>query len=188
MAKKENKPAKSKERRLTEKQEKFCHFYLDTDGNASEAYRMAYDASNMQPNSVWNAASIMLDNPKVAQRIDEIRAERAEASKIERNKVERVLMDIVTADPNDLYTVDPKTGRIKMKSPNQLPKRMRNALKKIKNNKGVVEYEFNGKVEAARLLGSWNGWDAPKEVNVKNTGNVMGELRIGFGEEGDDKM
>lgn len=188
MAKNKNKPVKSKERRLTEKQEKFCHFYLDTDGNASEAYRMAYDTSNMKPETVWSNASRLLDDSKVEARISEIRAERAEASKIERNKVERVLMDIVTADPNDLYTVDPKTGRIKMKSPNQLPKRMRNALKKIKNNKGVVEYEFNGKVEAARLLGSWNGWDAPKEVNVKNTGNVMGELRIGFGDEDDDKM
>lgn len=185
MAKKDKKQYKQQERRLTEKQEKFCQFYLDTDGNASEAYRMAYDTSNMQPNSIWNAASLMLDNPKVAQRIDEIRAERAARTRIEREKVEQVLMDIVTADPNDLYIVDAKTGRIKMKTPSQLPKRMRNALKKIKNNKGVVEYELNGRVEAARLLGSWNGWDAPKEVNVNNTGNMTNEIRIGFGDDQD---
>ena len=185
MAKKDKKQYKQQERRLTEKQEKFCQFYLDTDGNASEAYRMAYDTSNMQPNSIWNAASLMLDNPKVTQRIDEIRAERAARSRIEREKVEQVLMDIVTADPNDLYILDVKTGRIKMKTPSQLPKRMRNALKKIKNNKGVVEYELNGRVEAARLLGSWNGWDAPKEVNVNNTGNMTNEIRIGFGDDHD---
>lgn len=172
-----------KECRLTEKQEKFCQYYLDTDGNASEAYRMAYDTSNMQPNTVWNSASLLMDNPKVTQRINEIRIERAESSRIERNRVERVLMDIVTADPNDLYIADSRTGKIKMKTPSQLPKRMRNALKKIKNSRGVVEYELNGKVEAARLLGSWNGWDAPKEVNVKNSGSMMGELRIGFGNE-----
>lgn len=180
MAKNNNKRPKAQERRLTEKQERFCQYYLDTDGNASEAYRMAYDASNMQPNSVWNAASILMDNSKVAQRIDEIRAERAAATSVERHKVERVLMDIVMADPNDLYIMDAKTGRIKMKTPSQLPKRIRNALKKIKNSKGIVEYEMNGKVEAARLLGAWNGWDAPKEVNVKNTANMMGEIRIGF--------
>ena len=96
-----------KERRLTEKQEKFCQYYLDTDGNASEAYRMAYDTSNMQPNTVWNSASLLMDNPKVTQRINEIRIERAESSRIERNRVERVLMDIVTADPNDLYIPEP---------------------------------------------------------------------------------
>lgn len=173
----------SQQRRLTEKQEKFCQYYLDTEGNASEAYRMAYDTSNMKPETVWSNASRLLDDSKVAARISEIRAERAAATQIERKKVEQVLMDIVTADPNDLYTIDPKSGKIKMKSPNQLPKRMRNALKKIKNTRGVVEYEFNGRVEAARLLGSWNGWDAPKEVNVNNTGNMTGELRIGFDDE-----
>lgn len=182
MAKKDKKRQETHARPLTEKQERFCQFYFDTEGNASEAYRMAYDTSNMQPNSIWNAASLLLDNPKVTQRIDEIRAERAENTRIERKKVEQVLMDIVTADPNDLYIVDAKTGKIKMKTPIQLPKRMRNALKKIKNSKGVVEYELNGKVEAARLLGLWNGWDAPKEVNVNNTGNMMGEIRIGFGD------
>lgn len=176
---------KSQQRKLTEKQERFCQYYLDTEGNASEAYRMAYDTSNMQPNSVWNAASLLMDNPKVTQRLDEIRAERAAASQIERKRVEHVLMDIITADPNDLYTVDPKSGKVKMKTPVQLPKRMRNALKKIKNTRGVVEYELNGRVEAARLLGSWNGWDAPKEVNVNNTGSLNGEIRIGFDDEPD---
>lgn len=185
MAQNSKQPQKVKERRLTEKQEKFCQFYLDTDGNASEAYRMAYDTSNMKVETIWSNASRLLADSKVAARIDEIRAERAAASIVERKKVERVLMDIITADPNDLYTVDPKSGKIKIKNPNQLPKRARNALKKIKNNKGVIEYEFNGRVEAARVLGSWNGWDAPKEVNVNNTGNVSGELRIGFDDNQD---
>lgn len=174
------------EKRLTEKQEKFCHNYLDTDGNASEAYRLSYDASNMQPATIWSNASRLLAESKVAARIDELRAERAEATKIERGKVERVLMDIITADLNDLYIVDSKTGRIKLRTPYQLPKRIRNALKKIKNNNGVVEYELNGKVEAARLLGSWNGWDAPKEVNVSAGSNLRGELRIGFDDDSDE--
>ena len=145
---------------------------------------MAYDCSSMKPETVWSNASRLLDDRKVATRIDEIRAERAEATKVERAKVEKVLMDIVMSDPNDLYTVDAKTGKIKMKTPSQLPKRARNALKKIKNDRGKVEYEFNGKVEAARLLGSWNGWDAPKEVSVSAGGNVKCELRIGFDDEG----
>lgn len=182
MADKEKNHSNNHGRRLTEKQEKFCQSYIDTDGNASEAYRMAYDTSNMKPESVWTNASQLLSNTKVALRIDEIRAERAEDTRIERTRVERVLMDIVTADPNDLYIIDSKTGKIKMRTPGQLPKKIRNALKKIKNNRGVVEYELHGKIEAARLLGSWNGWDAPKEVNVTGTGGMIGEIRIGFGD------
>lgn len=189
MAKTKTKTSKGnsnqKERKLTEKQEKFCQSYIDTDGNASEAYRMAYDTSNMKPESVWTNASQLLNKTKVAQRIDEIRAERAAASAVERKTVEKVLMDIITSSPNDLYTEDPKSGKIKMKSPNQLPKRVGNALRKIKNNRGVVEYEFNSKIEAARLLGSWNGWDAPTQLNVNNTNNVLGELRIGFDDDYD---
>ena len=90
-------------------------------------------------------------------------------------------MDIVLANPDDLHYVDPVTGKTKMRSPSQLPKRARNALKKIQNNRGVVNYEFNGKTEAARILGAWNGWEADKNVNIKGgDGNKVGELRIGF--------
>ena len=58
---------------------------------------------------------------------------------------------------------------------------MRNALKTIKNNKGVVSYEFNGKTEAARLLGAWNGWNAPTQIDIG--GKTKQEIRIGFDDE-----
>lgn len=168
-------------KRLTEKQERFCNYYLDCDGNASEAYRMAYDASKMQPETIWSNASRMLASNKVAARIDELRAQRAEASKVNREKVEKVLMDIVMMDPNDLYIVDPVTSRIKLKSPNQMPKRVRNAMKKISNDKGKVSYEFNGKVEAAKLLASMNGWNAPQQIALTGKdGTKTNEIRIGF--------
>lgn len=170
--------------RLTEKQERFCNYYLDCDGNASEAYRMAYDASKMQPETIWSNASRMLASNKVAARIAELRSERAEASKVNREKVEKILMDIVTMDPNDLYMVDPVTGKIKLKSPNQMPKRVRNAMKKISNDKGKVSYEFNGKVEAAKLLASMNGWNAPQQIALTGKdGAKTNEIRIGFDDE-----
>ena len=168
-------------KRLTEKQERFCNYYLDCDGNASEAYRMAYDASKMQPETIWSNASRMLASNKVAARIDELRAQRAEASKVNREKVEKVLMDIVMMDPNDLYIVDPVTSKIKLKSPNQMPKRVRNAMKKISKDKGKVSYEFNGKVEAAKLLASMNGWNAPQQIALTGKdGTKTNEIRIGF--------
>lgn len=170
--------------RLTEKQERFCIYYLDCDGNASEAYRMAYDASKMQPETIWSNASRMLARNKVATRIAELRSERAEASKVNREKVEKILMDIVTMDPNDLYIVDPVTGKIKLKSPNQMPKRVRNAMKKISNDKGKVSYEFNGKVEAAKLLASMNGWNAPQQIALTGKdGAKTNEIRIGFDDD-----
>ena len=58
--------------RLTPKQENFCLAYLET-GNASEAYRRAYDAGGMAAATVNKRASELLDNGEVAGRIEELR-------------------------------------------------------------------------------------------------------------------
>lgn len=174
---------KTQEKALTLKQENFCQYYVDTEGNASEAYRMAYNAQSMKPETVWSNACRLKADSKVSARIQEIIDERAKASVMTRAKVEKVLFDIVTADPMELYIVDEKTGKVKLKSPHQLSKRVRNALKKMQNKRGEVTYEFNGKTEAARLLGAWNGWEPPKVVDVKTDGGKIGELRIGFDED-----
>lgn len=173
----------ARDKELTFKQERFCQYYVDLEGNASEAYRMSYNASNMQPETIWSNASRLANSDKVRARINEIREERAKESAVERESVEKVLMDIILADPKDLYIVDEITGKIKIKTPSQLPKKVRNALKKIQNNKGVVTYEFNGKTEAARLLGAWNGWDAPKKIDFNSSDHKSGEIRIGFDDD-----
>ena len=165
---------------LTAKQEAFCRYYIDT-GNASEAYRMAYDTSKMKAETIWSNASRLLANSKVTARLSEIQRELAERSKVDRQRVERVLMDIVCVDPAEMYSCDDRTGKVRLKSPTQMPKHVRRALKSIKNNKGVVSYEFNGKTEAARLLGAWNGWNAPTQIDLG--GSAKQEIRIGFDEE-----
>lgn len=174
--------ASKEDRPLTLKQEKFCQYYVDIEGNASEAYRMAYNTSKMKAESIWTEASQLLSNPKVTLRINEIKEQRAQDSTVKREAVEKVLFDIVMTDPKELYILDEITGKVKLKRPDQMPKRLRNAMKKITNKKGEVSYELIGKTEAARLLGAWNGWDADKTINVKNDGNKIGELRIGFDE------
>lgn len=55
---------------LTPKQEAFVRFYIET-GNASEAYRRAYDAANMKDEAVHVAACKLLKNPKVALRLEQ---------------------------------------------------------------------------------------------------------------------
>lgn len=57
---------------LTPKQENFCLAYLET-GNASEAYRRAYDAASMSANAIAVEACVLLDNPKIALRLTELR-------------------------------------------------------------------------------------------------------------------
>lgn len=57
---------------LTPKQENFCLAYLET-GNASEAYRRAYDVKSMSANAIGVEAFKLLENPKITLRLSELR-------------------------------------------------------------------------------------------------------------------
>ena len=62
---------------LTRKQENFACAIADG-ADRSSAYRSAYDADQMTPPAVWTEASRLGRNPKVALRVDELRAEAEE--------------------------------------------------------------------------------------------------------------
>ena len=66
---------------LTIKQEKFCQAYLET-GNASEAYRKAYNALKMKPETINRNAKALLDNSKIATRVKELKGIIADRHKI----------------------------------------------------------------------------------------------------------
>lgn len=67
--------------RLTIKQENFCLAYVET-GNASEAYRRAYDTEDMLPATVNRHAHGMLENDKIAARISDLRSSVMQRHKI----------------------------------------------------------------------------------------------------------
>lgn len=82
---------------LTIKQEKFCNKYLEC-GNASEAYRYAYDCSKMSDNSVWCNASQLLADTKVAQKLEYLKSHLAEASGITALQIIREHQKIAFSD------------------------------------------------------------------------------------------
>lgn len=59
---------------LTPKQEKFVQGIIDGLSQA-DAYRSAYSAKNMSDNAIYREASLLMDHPKIAQRIKEIRGQ-----------------------------------------------------------------------------------------------------------------
>lgn len=68
---------------LTPKQEAFVLAYLKS-GNATEAYRTAYNPKKMSDENIWTEASKLLKHPKVAPRLAQLQskvAERAIVSK-----------------------------------------------------------------------------------------------------------
>ena len=77
---------------MTQKQENFCLAYIET-GNASEAYRKAYNAAGSSEKSVWELASKMLDNPKVISRLEALREQAARRALL---TLERHLEELAT--------------------------------------------------------------------------------------------
>lgn len=59
---------------MTPKQEQFARLYVET-GNASEAYRQAYNTDNMKPETVTNEAYKLLQDPDISAMVDDLKAE-----------------------------------------------------------------------------------------------------------------
>lgn len=78
---------------LTPKQEAFALAYVET-GNASEAYRRAYNAVNMKPEVIANKASALLKRGDVR-----VRVEMAQAKAVERHEttVDDILRELEEA-------------------------------------------------------------------------------------------
>lgn len=64
---------------LTPKQEAFVQNIIQGMSQA-DAYRSAYDTKRMSDNAIYREASLLVGNPKVAQRLEELRGQLAKPS------------------------------------------------------------------------------------------------------------
>jgi phage terminase small subunit len=92
--------------KLTIKQEAFAVAYVET-GNASEAYRQAYSADSMKPETIHKRASELLMNGEVAGRLAQLRAEAAARSSI---TVDSLLDELEEARKAALGAVTPQAA------------------------------------------------------------------------------
>ncbi len=95
---------------LTPKQEAFCLRYLET-GNASEAYRRAYDAEGMKPASVNRKAFELLANVKITAFLNELKARQLKRHDV---TVERVLREYAKLAFLDIRKAFDEDGKPKM--------------------------------------------------------------------------
>jgi phage terminase small subunit len=83
----------AKTQNLTLKQERFCLVYMET-GNATEAYRQAYDVSGMKPASINRKAKEMLDNGNISARLLALRAPAIKKAQISLETHLKALQDL----------------------------------------------------------------------------------------------
>jgi len=86
---------KHSNQRLTAKQEDFCRKFMELK-SASAAYRASYSAENSKKETVHRRASELLDNSKVAARLDELRAQADKHVEITLGEVSGALRQALT--------------------------------------------------------------------------------------------
>lgn len=104
--------------KLTLKQEKFCLVYLET-GNASEAYRQAYDVDRMKPETIKRKAAELMVNGNITATIEAAQSDARERSHL---TVESLLAELeearqaaMTADtPQSSAAVSATMGKAKL--------------------------------------------------------------------------
>ncbi len=130
---------------LTIKQEVFVQHYFLT-GNASEAYRKAYNCSRMKPETINRNAKAMLDNNKIATRIAEVKRETYERNKVTIDEVLSIASDMVRADLVEAYD---EHGAIKKLQ--DMPKSLRMALSGIDSTEITSEGQVIGDLKKIKL-------------------------------------
>jgi phage terminase small subunit len=88
-------------KKLTPKQETFCNAYVEV-GNASEAYRRAFEAGAMKPETINRKAVELLNNGKITARVEVLQAELKSKSDITKERILKELAKIGFADTDNL--------------------------------------------------------------------------------------
>jgi phage terminase small subunit len=94
---------------LTIKQERFAQKYIEL-GNASEAYRQSYDAGNMAPDTVNNEAHLLLKNPKISARVEQLEELRRKRHEVTIDRVVSEYSKLAFLDIRKAFT---ETGELK---------------------------------------------------------------------------
>ncbi|MEG1749945.1 MAG: terminase small subunit [Tannerellaceae bacterium] len=154
--------------KLTIKQENFCNLYMET-GNATEAYRRAYDCGNMKYDTIVKRAGELLNNGVITGRLEKMRTQLNEQSNIRKQQILEELKAMAFSDIGDFVEFDGTTLAIKPFEDLTIPQRR--MIEAIKKGKYGIEIRLHGKTFAIDRICKMLGFDAPIIMEQKiNTG------------------
>ena len=159
--------------KLTIKQERFCNKYIEC-GNASEAYRYAYNCSNMSDSTIWNNAYQLLQNSDVIARVEYLKAHLAEAAGISALRIIREHQKIAFSDATRI-----RNGWMSLKDFEELTPDEKACIKSIQtkqvkratpNGEEIIEefvkIECYDKQKSLDSIMNMLGYAAPKEMKL----------------------
>lgn len=150
------------ELKLTAKQELFAQNYIKT-GNASEAFRLSYDAKNMTTKSIWEKSCVLLKNVKVAERVNELQQELNKKHDLSKERILEELDCIMNANIKDYVHWDGE--ELKFKPFDLLTDEQSRAIESIKMGRNGLELKLHGKSWTIERICKMLGYDAPVKVD-----------------------
>ena len=160
-------------RGLTPKQEKFCQLYIEL-GNASEAYRQAYDCSKMQTSTINTKAKELLKNGPITVRIEELQQEHRQRHNL--------TVDNIIADLQEYRDIC--MGRKPLTITTVVKNAQEGTAQSV--NTECFVFEPTGANKALELLGKHLGMFKDR-VDVTSGGNALpAVINISFSDEPED--
>lgn len=160
-------------RGLTPKQEKFCQLYIEL-GNASEAYRQAYDCLKMQTSTINTKAKELLKNGPITVRIEELQQEHRQCHNL--------TIDNIIADLQEYRDIC--MGRKPLTITTVVKNAQEGTAQSV--NTECFVFEPTGANKALELLGKHLGMFKDR-VDVTSGGNALpAVINISFSDEPED--
>ena len=154
---------------LTIKQEKFCNKYVEC-GNASEAYRFAYNANKMKDETIARTAHGLLDHPKITARVNELKEALRQESDITKQRVLEEFAKIAFSSIADLHNtwIERKEFEALTEDQKASIKSISTKTQNVRINDEPVEIEYvkvelHDKLKALESINKMLGYEAPTE-------------------------
>jgi len=183
---------------LTAKQEAFALAYLQT-GNASEAYRRAYNAENMKPETVNKRACELMANGAITGRLAELNAAAVSAAVMTRQEaLERLsvfartdLAELVEFGSYELGQDDSGQPIVQASwhirdSALQDPKKLV-AISELSATKDGIKIKTHSPLQAIQQLAKLQGWDV-HELDLEGKRLANEKARRELAGDGGDGM
>lgn len=130
---------------LTIKQEKFVLKYYEC-GNASEAYRYAYNCGRMKPETIHNKAYNLLQKDEIRARLDKLKSETYQRNKATVDETLSLMSDMLRVDIADVLD---DNGVLKKLS--EIPKAARMAILAIETDEILIKDQKIGETRKVKL-------------------------------------
>lgn len=175
--------------KLTQKQEAFCIAYIEC-GNASDAYRSAYNAENMKPETIHVKASELMANGKIAVRLKQLNSKAVTDAVMTRQEALERLSGIARTDLADLVEfgthelgsdqdgnpIIQSVWRIK-DSAMQDPEKMA-AIAELTAGRDGVKIKTHSPLQAIQQLAKMQGWESATKIDHTTNGESLQPRRI----------